>query len=274
MREKLLNRILIIFAAALLLSACRSTRNIPDGAPDTIRKKNLIENVQEAENRFNSLRITGSANYRKGDQSQSFKLEIRILKDSLVWVDIADPILGIKVARAVLYKDSVAFVNRMEKEYLTGEVSALKKQIQLDLSFEQVQAMLSANLLFDLAKDFELYYMPGAYLLSDFDPNPKTEKAAAASAEKTVFRQVYIEPGSSKPKTQVMKEPSMGRNATVNLENIQKQDNGLWFPERFQIEFLENGERLQLNYDIRKVEKDDPNLNYPFNIPSSYAEIR
>ena len=229
--------------------------------------------MEKAQNEFETLRLVGSAKYRKGSTSQSFKLEIRIDHDRLVWVDIADPILGIKIARAVVYPDSVAFVNRIDKQYLTGKTKDLQKQIGISFGFEELQSILSANLLFKLSKEFELYYKEGSYLLSDFDPKPITDPAKAnRNLSQTVFKQIWVEPTSAKPMLQTLKEPALGKNYSVAYQNI-TSENDLIFPKTFEIEYLDGGENLTFTYDIKRLEKNNSSLNFPFNIPSDYDKI-
>ena len=267
-------RLALLFSVLLLAVARKSSKNLPEGAPAPIKQKALVERMLVAENDFQSIRISGNANYSKGSTSQSFKLEVRILTDSLVWVDIADPLLGIKVARAVVYKDSVAFINRLEKQYFVGRVADLQSKLKLNFGFEQIQAILSGNLLFDLDKDFGLYYKPGAYLLSDFDPDPKGDQPVTGNLSKTEFRQIYVEPASYKPQMQVQQEPAMGKNSTITYKDVKKWETGTLYPQTLKIERLENGEELQLIFDVKRVDQNDPQLNYPFNIPSDYAEMR
>ncbi len=273
MKAKLLNKLSFYFAILLLAVACKSSKKLPEGSPAPIKQKALVERVLAAENNFQSIRISGNANYSKGSESQNFRLEVRILTDSLVWVDIADPLLGIKVARAIVYKDSVAFINRMQKEYFVGNVADLQQKLELNFGYEQIQAILSANLLFDLSKDFDLYYRPGAYLLSDFDPDPKSDKPVEGNLSKTQFRQVFVEPTTYKPQIQVQQELAVGKSSTITYKDIKLWETGTVYPQTLNIERLENGEELKLTFDIKRVEQNDPQLNYPFNIPSDYAKM-
>lgn len=270
----MLNKLHLYLGILLVAVACKSGKNLPEGAPAPIKQKALTERMLAAENTFQSIRVSGTANYTKGNQSQNFRLEVRILTDSLVWVDIADPLLGIKVARAIVYKDSVAFVNRLEKQYFVGLVADLQSKLKLNFGFEQIQSILSGNLLFNLSKDFDLYYRPGAYLLSDFNPDPKTDQPAEGNFSKTEFRQIYVEPNSFKPQMQIQAEPALGKNSTITYGGIKKWDTGTVYPETLIIERLENGEELKLTFDVKRVEQNDTQLNYPFNIPSDYAQMR
>lgn len=252
------------------MASCRSTKNIPAGAPPEMRLREFISAAQIAENDFENLRIKFSATYKSEGNSQDFRMEARLLKDSAVWIDIADPFLGIKVARAIVFKDSVAFVNRMENSYLKGTVEEMKKEFNIDFGFEDLQQILSANLIFDLTREFELYYRPGLYLLSDFDPEGSDP---AAFAGKEVFRQVSFNPEVLKPTLQVQNEPAMGRRYSVSMSEFIPRDGGIMYPSEIRINFLDQTEG-DLKLDVRGVEKNVPGLNLPFNIPASYEQMQ
>jgi len=271
----LLNKLLNIGLAALLLVSCKSIKDLPEGAPDIIKRKELSEQVIAAENRFNTLRVVGTGHYDDGKSSQSFRLEIRVLHDSLIWLDVADPLLGIKVARAMVYKDSVAFINRLEKKFFTGKVEDLQKRFKLDFGFNTLQSILSANQLFPVSEQqFELYYRPGAYLLSDFNPDPKGEEEGMEKYfGKEKFRQVYIDPENYKPAVQVQREPAFGKSYTVENKDVSTYEDSLKYPGTIELTYTLN-ETTKVRIEPRKVSADEDGLNFPFNIPSSYARMR
>ncbi len=270
----MLNKLIPFFLLLILISSCGVfKKKSVEGQAPAIKQKDLVQRMEAAQNQFETLRLVGNAKYNKGGTSQSFKLEIRIQHDKLVWVDIADPILGIKIARAVVYPDSVAFINRLEKEYLTGKTQDLQKQVGISFGFNELQSILSANLLFELSKQFELYYKDASYLLSDFDPTPLTDaNQANRNLSQTVFKQIWVEPSSAKPSLQTMKEPALGKIYSVAYQNL-TSENGLVFPKSFEIEYLDGGENLTFTYDIKRVETNTVNLNFPFNIPSDYDKL-
>lgn len=253
----------------LVLASCSSSKKLPSGAPPEMKLKEFLSAVEENENQYENLRIKFNATYKSEGSSQSFRLEARLFADSAVWLDIADPILGFKVIRAIVYKDSVALVNRLDKEYMTGKAGKLREEFDVDFGFSDLQNILSANVLFPLTREFELFYRPGLYLLSDFDPESDNP---ALYAGKEIFRQMSFNPEKLKPVLQVQNEPAMGRRYTVAFKDFQPKD-GMMYPGHILINFLEKSEG-SLELDVRDVQKNDPNLNLPFNIPSSYAPMR
>lgn len=270
--EKYLNKLIGILAMAALMAACKGTAKLPERAPAPIKEQALREELKAGQNVYKSLRIRANGSFEQGGSSQSFRLEVRLLKDSLVWIDVADPILGIKVARALVTPDSVAFVNRLSSEYFTGEVGKLQKELGLEFGFSELQKILSAQLIFSLTEEFKLYYRPGLYLLSDFDADDV--QAAAKTFGKEKFRQVFIDPTTMRPSLQVQNEPVNGKRYSVKYEELgRNEETTLIYPARIEVEYLAD-EPAKLTLDIRSIEKNDPQLNYPFNIPSGYAKMR
>ena len=269
-----MNKLIYILFVALIFSACRSSKNLPEGSPEVLKRKILDEQITTAQNSFNTLRVVGTGHYDDGSTSQNFRLEIRMLHDSLIWLDVADPILGIKVARAIVFRDSVAFVNRLEKQFFTGNVTDLQRRFKLDFGFETLQDILSANSLFPLGQEeFELYYRPGAYLLSDFNPDPEGEQGGMEKYfGKSKFRQAYVDPANFKPTMQVQQEPAFGKSYTVENLEISNTDDGLRFPRAIALTYTQN-ETTKVRIEVKKVSANENGLNFPFNIPSSYAEM-
>ncbi len=252
----------------LLLASCAGTKNIPEGAPPRLSDKKLREKYELAQNKFRTLEIRGNGHFEDASTSQGFRFQIRLIRDSLIWVDIADPILGIKAARAVLYGDSVAFINRLQKEYFTGPLSHLQKRLNMEFGFDIIQAILGANIAFVVSDDFETYYQPGYYLLADHIPG-NTENIQATPRSK--FHEITLDPVFFKPALQKLEEP--GRNRVYELRFLEVKPQGeLLYPEKIGIRYTEK-QSIKLDLEIRNVEKDQ-NLNYPFSIPGDYAQMR
>ena len=102
----------------LLLAGCGPKRNLPKGSPSFLKDADLWEQIDGSELQFNSLEIKGSGSYTEvGSPKLSFKFTIKVAKDSLIWIDLADPILGLKLVRGILSKEKLAYYNRLERNY-------------------------------------------------------------------------------------------------------------------------------------------------------------
>ena len=263
-----MKKLLLITTIAVLISSCGSTKNIPAGAPPKVKDKELREKSEAAQNQFRSLEVRANGHFEDNQTSQGFRVQVRILKDSLVWVDIADPILGIKVARAVIYRDSVAFVNRLQKEYYTGPLDQLQQKLNMNFGFEVVQAILSANLTFETTKNYETYYQPGYYVLADHIPGNEGNREASTNEK---FHEVFLDPVYFKPAKQKLEEPGLNRKYEILFQGV-KPANGMLYPDEIRITYTQKSP-VVLKLEIRDVEKDKA-LNYPFSIPAGYDKMR
>lgn len=95
-----------------------------------------------------SYEFTGNATYRNGTSSQSFRYNLRILRDSLIWMDISDPFLGLKVARILIMPDSAVIYNRFDRTWMAGGVSIIQERLKMGLEFNHLQRMLLAEPLY------------------------------------------------------------------------------------------------------------------------------
>ena len=78
--------------------------------------------------RWFSARVNVDATIDK--ENRSFNANLRICKDSAIWMSIS-PALGIEVARVLIDKDSVRFINRLNSTYFKGGFAYLNKCFRL-----------------------------------------------------------------------------------------------------------------------------------------------
>ncbi|HBF19314.1 MAG: hypothetical protein CMI36_09250 [Owenweeksia sp.] len=260
--------VLAFLTLAFILSSCGSQKNIPAGAPPRVKDKEIHEKTATAQNEYRTLEIRGTGHFKDDHTSQGFRIQVRIVRDSLIWVDIADPILGIKAARAIVYRDSVAFINRLQKEYYTGPLSELEKKLNMDFGFQVLQSILSANLAFDITKDYETYYQPGYYVLADHIPGNAENRAPSVTER---FHEIYLDPVYFKPMRQQLEEPGLNRKYEILFKDINPR-NEVLFPENMTITYTQDSQAI-LELEIKEVEKNQE-LNYPFSIPDSYGKMR
>ena len=130
----------------IALWGCKGPKLVPtNGELPAMSEKQVIEqlNARPEDERF--FRMTAVANYSDSETSQNFRVDARIIRDSIVWLDAMDPILGLKVARLVVFPDSVIFINRMERTYLAGNIPDLQKKFGIPLDFDILQGALMAQ---------------------------------------------------------------------------------------------------------------------------------
>lgn len=264
-----MKKLLLLNLLALFLISCGSQKYLPVGAPPIIKEKSFFQEIERAENKMKSLSFKANASFEKDGSNQSFRLQIRLIKDSVVWLDISDPFLGIKLARAVVYKDSIAFINKLQRQYFTGKPSDLSQRIDLDLNFNLLQNMLSANIIFPVnKKDFELYFGKDEYILADYE----YQKDSLILESSDESRLIKFYPKSKKPSEQVFTDKGLQQNYNLYFSNFKKIDS-LNFPEKILISYSDGGKKSSLQLkDIKNIQVNVEN-NLPFNIPSNYERM-
>lgn len=267
----MLKKVVFVLSIVWLTVQCGGSKKLPDGAPAQLKTAALFDSIETAENTPTVLIMKAAANLQAPAISQSFRLEVRIFRDSLIWLDFADPILGIKAARAVIYPDSVAFINKLKRECFSGNITTLQRKFNFSFNFYDLQAILSGNLVPKAynRKTLEQYPMVSAYQLTDFPQNSKNQQAINPLQEQ--FTKLLINPSNYKPTSQEQREPVNGKLYTL-LYNSFLQTNTITYPTKIKVEYVD-GEQSVLMLDVQDVETPT-STNFPFSIPSNYARIR
>ena len=88
------------------------------------------------------------------DEKRSFKANIRIKKDSAIWMSLS-PALGIEVARAIFTQDSIKLVDKWNDKYYLGDYDYINSVFDADFDFTMLQDLLVANpVLYDSKEKF------------------------------------------------------------------------------------------------------------------------
>ncbi len=137
--------ILLLMCGLLMLNACGSSNRVQGSK---LKKKSLkfVEDQVER-NLFDAdwLRMKARITASDGRQKQSFNADIRLRKDSVLWMSISPTIMKIEVARILVRPDSVQVINRINKQYYASDVDALESLTKYPLDFAMLQNILFGN---------------------------------------------------------------------------------------------------------------------------------
>lgn len=73
---------------------------------------------------------------------------IRMIKDSAIWISISASILNIEVFRVLITKDSVILLNKQEKEVQYRSINYLQEITQIPFDFNTLQNLIIGNPIF------------------------------------------------------------------------------------------------------------------------------
>ena len=250
----MIRRIAFIALGLLLLFACKSkkvvttaTGNIEMLSPKKAAEAILAKPVAPA-----WVQLKADVSVTQNGSTNNGVIDIRMKQDSMLWVEIADPFLGIKAIRAFAQADSVAYVNRIEKTYFAGPYTYVEQKLGTSVPFN---------------------YIFNVFLGEVFLP-----EASVSLGEKEYLLQAKTEDGNS----------YAARIEPLNLDCIQqvyftakdvltirysdyRQVNGYRFPHKVVVQ-VEGSQQLLAVFTMNEVASGTP-LDMPFNISKKYSRI-
>lgn len=279
-------QIVLYIFIALLAVACKTNQKPAANKftpPDTTVKtainidKELVEDkpadsliavIRAKDLKFHSLsaKIDVDSDTPKGHNS--FGCTMRIVNDSAIWISIS-PLLGIEAMRVLITKDSIKYINRINKTYFTGDYKLVNNMLQLDADYNMVQSIL-------LGKTY-LYYAQKNYLSSIDDKKyllstlPKRKLKKAINEEENPFLIVHanwIDPATFMVDKLFIKDFKHNRKLEVNYTNFESVE-GQFVPHNIDVDVkAEKPAHIKLSYAKITLNKVG---TLPFSIPSSYT---
>jgi len=244
----------------LILNACKPKMVLPEGAPEAIRTKKLLEQVEEARFEFEQLKLKGTGRFEGQGMKLGFRFEIRVQKDSLIWVDLADPLLGLKLVRGKLSAKEYIYLNRLERNYRQGAPKEAAQSIGLDFEMPAVMQVIAAN--YWPLLQAEQKGAVGQYLIQGLLQVSEKEGRKAKQ---------YLDPELLRPNKVVVDEARTGRNLEVNYSDYEEME-GQWFPKKMTIDFKDGEEQTKLELNVKSLELNQKQT-FPFRLPNGYKRL-
>lgn len=136
-------RLALSTIAISVLVSCGGPKPLVYDVPtDAVKADDFLAAMESSQEQGNTFEFSGKASYDDGKSALDFGYTIRLKRDSVIWVDITDPFVGLKIARAVVFPDSAAFYNRMESNWMAGGIDLIQEKIKLNLEFNHLQNVL------------------------------------------------------------------------------------------------------------------------------------
>ena len=219
-------------------------------------KKNKLE-IKEFD--FDYLRGKAKVNYLENNERQSVKANIRIRKDSLIWIQFSG-VGGIEGGRVLITKDSLTMIDRINKEFYSYNYDELAEKYKFDISYQLIESMFIGNLPFAFDKRDKVSRQSDFFLIK--------QKSDIHSIENYVSRS-----------TQRLEKVSIEQAATRNTLNLLYKDfnivNEVPFPftSAATLKYNDRNRTLftEINLVFSKAEIPEKPLKFPFNIPQKYA---
>src|SRR4051812_42260453 len=155
-----MTRFIVLIAVISIFASCRSTKKIQTaiGKKDSTSlvstndkgKNDTLRLIDEALRRIDSNQIDFhtfsakvNADYKGSDgKSYNLNLNIRMQKDSAIWMIANATILGLEAMRVLITRDSVKLLDKLNKTYTARSVDYLKDVTALPLDLHTLQDLI------------------------------------------------------------------------------------------------------------------------------------
>lgn len=212
---------------------------------------------------FDWMKIKTKVDVEHEDKKYAVQLQLRIKNDSLVFAKISKS--GITGVRILATKDSIIYVDKLNKQYYNGPYSDIEKLININIPFTFLQNLFLAEPTFLYEGDGQKKVVEPLIQYSSNVFN-KTENYSA-------FHQIqYFSCDSIK--LQKVSVTDWKTKKEIRIEYKKPSDiNG--YPLNKKIEFkgiLENKPFILATIELKRVKKFD-DLTAPIDIPDDYTKM-
>jgi len=261
-----------LFIFSLFWTSCSSSKKAIRTPIKEEGSEYLITQMMKNQNHFETFKGKALASITSNGKTNDLKINIRIRKDSAIWVSISAGV-GLEAARVMLTKDSVMFLNRIDKTFFAGNYQFINRMINAQVDFDIVQALLTGNDFkwYDYQElkasiDNQSYQLESAH-------RRKLKKYSKLNEEMNViYQSIWLNPFTFKIERIKIKEIKNNNKKIDAFYSNFKSINNQVLPMQYDITISAN-EDVVIDATLIKAELDD-DLSFPFNIPSKYEEIK
>ena len=275
-----MNRLFLIaiaFVGLLAFTACRSTKNIQkaiikkdsvavvvkDIQPthlDTMKMVHaVLGRVAQKRIEFNTFSAKIKVDYEneKGRQPD-FIANIRMLKDSLIWVSLSNDI-GIEGIRVLISNDSIKILDKLANTYQIRPLSTIQEVSQIPFLFADLQNLLVGNPIF-LNKDSITSYAHtvNGYTLLSIDV---LFKNLISISNEYVIEKSKLDDN----------DPALNRTCNLVYTEYENKTGRLFSTMREIAIIQQNKLNVKLKFRDYKFNEE---LTFPFTVPKKFKRIK
>ncbi len=271
-KKTLMSPAIFIFTIAVILSftSCSSSKRV--SAKRNLKKygfEYLKLKMDENKLSFNNLSAKLSLTYNNNKSTTRLKGQLRMREDSILWISFS-PAMGIEAARLILTRDSIKFINRLNKTYFLGEYQMLDTLISTTIDYIIIQSMILANELpYYKLDNYNVKADDNMYLLTMVKKRKVKRKIKRGnSPTNVIIEKVWLDPVNFRMRRVEMNEIGNEKKKLIVQYDDYRQVEGKMFPFKIKISVFSDND-LVIDVDYSKVHFGET-MRFPFRIPSKY----
>ncbi|OJV18671.1 MAG: hypothetical protein BGO21_24430 [Dyadobacter sp. 50-39] len=189
-------------------------------------------------------------------------VNIRMKKDSIIWLSVTG--VGLEVARGIITRDSIVFMDKIHRDYFVFNYEQLSKQYNFDLNFDLLQSVIIGNMPFEMQEEGRFVKENDFYVLKQAVDRLEVDNYIAEKNQKL----------SRLKATEVPTQNTF----TLDYEDFRQVGSFLFpFMSHINLNVLsKDQQKLETTMRLKhsKVELVNQSPGFPFNVPSSYKRKR
>lgn len=286
----------LLFSVSLV-SGCKVKRTLEKSPLMQLNENALLELVSMNAFSYNTLSGKMSVSASTPDQNGSFKVNLRMGKDSAIWMSIT-PALGIEAVRILIEPDSLKYINKIKNQYFVGDYNSIDSLLQYTTKFEFIENLLVGNAVeIEPSEKYtsivdNLYYVLQTKVKRklkksvnvEIKPNKKDslygdilhEKKYKKATEKLdeddlIVKRYYIRASDFRIARVNIDDLLYQRSVQISYDDFQVYE-GMKIPMSINIQVITPTETSRVEMQYSRIKINEPQ-GYPFKIPSSYRRV-
>ena len=257
-----MNKILYVIIIISLFVQCTTNYKSKRINLKRIDRNELITFAESVNPEYTSISIKYSADIEKDGTSNHVSGNIRIIKDSSIWINF-NLALGINLGRALFEIDSFQVVNYRDKTHYYGPYSKSEKVLGTNINYHVLQNILTSS--FFLPKELKFHE-------SSFDIKENVEGEFVLNQNyKDFTSNIRMDSKSYKIKEFMVAKSASPINVTVSYKDYVNIE-GRILPQNLIIVFNDKGNKTSLDLTYSKI-TIDKDVKIPFRVPEKYNSI-
>ena len=255
-----MSRIFLLAALTLVLagSACKSKRVVTTTDEDLreMDGQTLLATLAQHQVQADWLQGKCRVSFDDGRMSVSASSTIKMKRDSLIWMNVKK--LGFEIARAMITKDSMYLLDRINNEYAVEPISYIEERFRLPANLSMLQQILLGNPV----------YLTTSNLKSDLDEDDGTYRLSAQEGDKR--NDFWFSMPAFQFDEMKVEESEARRSLRIQLQDYQDAgaNRDFSYLRLIEVDSRETG-RASIELEFNQVEINEP-LEFNFSVPSRY----
>lgn len=244
----------------MLFSACKGKKHVSDHVPiqeveEIIAPEAsaMMEKVKATQVPYTWFSASGQGKIDWDGQRFSARVNVRILRDSIIWVQIQK--LGFEVGRMLVTPDSAFFINRFERTYGRYGTAEFLEEYNVPADFEMFSRVFTAGA-----------YLPPSIKKSVVEPDGSLLLQSGSG----MIARHWFDASSLLVKS-LITDP-LAREWSSLYADYKRVGKGQQIPYKRSNTLVIDGQPNVFDLEYNELELDVPQ-EFPFSIPSHYDKI-